>query len=92
MVRADDRHLQWVVVRPDTLEEGDVSEYVVHDEIVSSLFRPDHTRMANVAHFMCELVTDDTTWQRWRGRMPVVVDVEASEGQQPQPSTERSAS
>lgn len=92
VVRADDRHLQWVVVRPDTLEEGDVSEYVVHDEIVSSLFRPDHTRMANVAHFMCELVTDDTTWQRWRGRMPVVVDVEASEGQQPQPSTERSAS
>ena len=74
-----DPHLQWVVVRPDTLEEGDVGEYVVHDAIVSSLFRPDHTRMANVAHFMCELVTDDTTWERWRSRMPVVVDAEPAE-------------
>lgn len=74
-----DPHLQWVVVRPDTLKEGDVSEYVVHDAIVSSLFRPDHTRMANVAHFMGDLVTDDTTWDRWRSRMPVVVDVEPAE-------------
>jgi hypothetical protein len=31
--------------------------------------------MANVAHFMCELATDDAAWQRWRGRMPVIVDV-----------------
>ena len=35
--------------------------------------------MAHVAHFMCELVTDDTTWQRWRSRMPVVVDAEPAE-------------
>jgi uncharacterized protein YbjT (DUF2867 family) len=69
-----DPQLQWVVVRPDTLIDGDVSEYAVHDELVASLFRPDHTRMANVAHFMCELSTDDPTWQRWRSRMPVVVD------------------
>jgi uncharacterized protein YbjT (DUF2867 family) len=66
--------LQWVVVRPDTLTDGDVSEYAVHDELVASLFRPDRTRMANVAHFMCELATEDPTWQRWRSRMPVVVD------------------
>jgi nucleoside-diphosphate-sugar epimerase len=77
-VGAADPSLQWVVVRPDTLEEGDVSEYVVHEGIVSSLFRPDHTRMANVAHLMCELVTDDATWQRWRGRMPVVVNAETT--------------
>ncbi len=74
-----DPHLHWVVVRPDTLEEGDVGEYVVHEAIVSSLFRPDHTRMAHVAHFMCELVTDDATWERWRGRMPVIVDAEPAE-------------
>jgi nucleoside-diphosphate-sugar epimerase len=69
-----DPQLQWVVVRPDTLTDGDVSQYAVHDELVASLFRPDHTRMANVGHFMCELSTDDRTWQRWRSRMPVVVD------------------
>ncbi|MCU0266015.1 MAG: NAD(P)H-binding protein, partial [Actinomycetia bacterium] len=70
-----DPHLQWVAVRPDTLEDGDVGGYALHETLVASVFRPDHTRMANVAHFMCELATDDAAWQRWRGRMPVIVDV-----------------
>ena len=87
-----DPHLHWVVVRPDTLKEGDVDEYVVHDAIVSSLFRPDHTRMAHVAHFMCELVTDDVTWERWRSRMPVVVDAEPAKEKASQLSGKGSAS
>ena len=49
--------VQWAVVRPDTLLEGDVSEYTLHEGLVNSLFAPDSTNMANVAHFMCELVT-----------------------------------
>jgi hypothetical protein len=77
-VGPEDGQLQWVAVRPDTLIEGDVDEYVVHDTLVASIFKPDRTRMAHVAHFMCELVTDDTTWERWRGRMPVVVDAPSS--------------
>jgi hypothetical protein len=68
--------LQWVVVRPDTLVEGDVSEYTLHEGTVASLFKPDQTRMSQVADFMCELVVDDTTWARWAGRMPVIVDSE----------------
>ncbi len=68
--------VQWAVVRPDTLLEGDVSEYSVHEDIVSSLFRPDSTNMANVAHFMCELVTDPQVWDEWRGELPVVVNAE----------------
>jgi nucleoside-diphosphate-sugar epimerase len=75
-VGPDDLHLQWVVVRPDTLTQGAVAEYRVHEALVSSLFRPDSTRMAEVAHFMCELATDDAAWQRWRGRMPVIIDAE----------------
>lgn len=74
-VGPDDPHLQWVVVRPDTLTEGEVGEYRLHDTLVASILRPNRTRMSEVAHFMCELATDDATWQRWRGRMPVIVDV-----------------
>ena len=48
--------VQWVVVRPDTLLEGDASAYSLHEHLVSSLFKPDRTNMANVAHFMCDLV------------------------------------
>jgi nucleoside-diphosphate-sugar epimerase len=73
-VGTSDPRLEWVAVRPDTLIEGDVGGYAVHEALVASIFRPDETRMANVAHFMCELATDEATWQRWRGRMPVIVD------------------
>lgn len=59
--------VSWVVVRPDSLVEGDATAYAVHDQLVTSLFRPDKTRMANVARFMADLATDDATWSRWRG-------------------------
>ena len=71
---ADGRAVQWTAVRPDSLKEGDVSAYDVHEGLVDSLFRPGQTRMSNVADFMYELVTDDDVWERWHGKLPVVVD------------------
>jgi NAD(P)-dependent dehydrogenase (short-subunit alcohol dehydrogenase family) len=73
-VGADGPFVQWVIVRPDTLVEGDVSEYAVHAGLVSSLAKPDHTSRANVAHFMCELVTDPRAWDSWQGGFPVIVN------------------
>jgi hypothetical protein len=69
--------VQWAVVRPDTLLEGEVSEYAVHEGLVNSLFAPGQTSMANVAHFMGELVTSPKTWAAWRGKAPVVVNAAA---------------
>jgi len=66
--------VQWVVVRPDTLLPGETSGYTLHAGLVSSHFAPGRTTMANVAHFMCELVTDPAAWEEWKGRMPVIVD------------------
>lgn len=66
--------LQWVAVRPDTLLEGDVSKYALHDCLVSSLLNPDNTNMANVAHFMCELTTNQKTWDDWKGKLPVITN------------------
>ena len=68
----------WAVVRPDTLLEGGVSEYALHEGLVSSLFAPDSTNMANVAHFMCELVTNPKVWDEWQGKLPVIVNIAAS--------------
>jgi nucleoside-diphosphate-sugar epimerase len=73
-VGRDDPRLHWAAVRPDTLVEGDDAAFAVPETLVASIWRPDRTRMAQVAHFMSDLVTDDRTWQRWSGRMPVVVD------------------
>lgn len=72
--------LEWAVVRPDTLLEGGVSEYTVHEGLVNGLFAPGQTRMANVADFMCQLVTSPTAWATWRGKAPVVVDVGVGRG------------
>ena len=66
--------IEWVAVRPDTLIDGDVTEYSLSSELVDGLFRPGKTNMANVAHFMCELATDATAWTRWKGSMPVIVN------------------
>jgi nucleoside-diphosphate-sugar epimerase len=73
-----DTFVQWAVVRPDTLREGDVSEYSLHEGLVSGLFAPDSTNMANVAHFMCELATSSKTWDEWKGRLPVIINAAAS--------------
>lgn len=65
-----------VVVRPDTLAEGDATPYEVHDTLVAGLFRPRTSRMANVARFLTDLAVDDEAWERWRGSMPVIVDAQ----------------
>lgn len=67
-------HVEWVAVRPDTLVEGDVTDYALHEGLVSSLAKPDQTAMSNVAHFMSELVTDPKTWAEWQGALPVIVN------------------
>jgi len=73
-VEAADPYAEWVVVRPDTLKDGDVTDYAVHEGLVDGLFRPGETNMANVAHLMCELATDAEAWATWRGRLPVIVN------------------
>lgn len=70
----DNPFIQWAVIRPDTFLEGEVSEYTLHDGLVSSLFAPDNTNMSNIAHFMCELVTNQKTWDDWQGKLPVIIN------------------
>jgi len=70
----NDPAIEWTAVRPDNLvDEGEVSAYEVHASPTrSALFDPGRTSRINVAHFMAELMTDGDTWQRWKGRMPVI--------------------
>ena len=70
----NDRAIQWVIVRPDTLVNEDaVTPYDVHPSpIRSPVFDPGRTSRANVAHFMAELIDNPETWSRWAGRMPVM--------------------
>lgn len=66
--------LAWVAVRPDTLTDAAaVTAYSLHaSPIRSAIFDAGSTSRINVAHFMAELITDDDTWRRWQGQMPVI--------------------
>ncbi len=77
-VGPNDPTMHWVIVRPDTLLEGEVSEYTLHEGLVDSLFKAGKTNMTNVAHFMCELATNPSTWADWKGKQPVIVNATAN--------------
>jgi len=67
-------HLEWVVVRPDSLIDGEqVTEYVLHPSPTrSAMFNPGKTSRIQVAHFMARLILDDKLWDTWQGQMPVI--------------------
>ncbi len=73
-VGTNDSAIEWVAVRPDTLvNENSVTEYAIHPSPTrSAIFNAGKTSRINVAHFMAELIADDDTWGRWKGRMPVI--------------------
>ena len=85
-VGASNRFVQWTAVRPDTLLPGDVSEYTLHEGLVNGLFAPGSTNMANIAHFMCELVTNPKTWAEWKAKLPVIINAVAASATTSQPA------
>lgn len=70
----NDSKIEWIAVRPDGLiDEEKVSEYEIHPSpIRSAIFDPGKTSRINVGHFMADLITNDVTWNKWKGQMPVI--------------------
>lgn len=70
----NDPALQWVAVRPDSLENEDViSEYeFIPSPTRSAIFDSGKISRINVAHGMAELATNDAVWEHWKGRTPVM--------------------
>jgi hypothetical protein len=66
--------IEWAAVRPDGLIDlDDVSDYELHPSPTrSAIFDAGQTSRINVGCFMAELVVDDSVWEQWKGRMPVI--------------------
>lgn len=61
------------------LNEDKVTRYEAHASPTrSALFNAGQTSRINVAHFMADLITDDDTWNRWKGKMPVIYNTASS--------------
>ena len=76
----NNRAIEWAAVRPDNLtDEENVTEYEVHPSpIRSAIFNAGRTSRINVGHFIAELITDDSTWNKWKGQMPVIYNMASS--------------
>jgi hypothetical protein len=49
-------HIEWSIVRPDSLIDADVSSYDITGSPVTGILSGRPTSRANVAHFMTQLI------------------------------------
>lgn len=73
-VGQDNPQIEWSVVRPDSLIDADaISAYEIHPSpTAKTVFGKRQTSRVNVAYFMAELIADQSLWQQWKGKVPVV--------------------
>ena len=78
----NNKKIEWVVVRPDTLvNEDKKTEYKVFDSpIRSPIFDAGTTSRINVGNFMAELIINETKWNEWKGKMPVIYNTSSMKG------------
>ncbi|KAG0249960.1 hypothetical protein BG011_008784 [Mortierella polycephala] len=73
-VGASEKSIEWTVVRPDSFIDGEVSEYKTLDSIQHPFYEPDYVTKANIAHFVCELVQNSETFDKFKFKMPIIID------------------
>ncbi len=78
----NDGVIEWVVVRPDNLiDDTETTEFVVYPSPMrSAIFDAGVTSRINVGCFMADLISEDDTWQQWKGQMPVIYNKQLETG------------
>ena len=69
------RHIDWCVVRPDSLINAAVSGYEIKESPSTGILTARPTTRSNVAHFMTDLIENVELWNTWKSRMPVIMNV-----------------
>ena len=73
-----DNAIAWIAVRPSALvDEENASEIEVHPSPIRSILNDGQISRINVGYFMADLITDDKTWNTWKGQMPVIYNKES---------------
>ncbi len=78
MSNMDAPSIEWTVVRPTDLINGNATDYELFDKPQKGLFgnaKEGVATRANVAKVMVDMIMNDELWNDWKGRMPVVHDV-----------------
>jgi hypothetical protein len=75
VIGTKNKFIEWSAVRPGDLIDDDVSPYdLTPSSPVSAIFAGAKATRSNVAHAMCELITNEELWARWKGRFPVILN------------------
>lgn len=69
-------HIEWCVVRPDSLIDDQVSAYEITESPTTGIFTGRPTSRENVAHFMIDLISNEEVWNEWRFRAPVIMNAQ----------------
>jgi hypothetical protein len=59
------------------LVDANVSPYDVIESPATGLFTGRPTTRSNVAHFMTQLIEDESLWDTWKFNMPVIMNAQA---------------
>jgi len=80
-VGSSNKRIEWVAVRPDSLiNEKASTEYDIYSSPQrSAIFNAGKTSRINVAHFMAQLISNDSTWDKWNYQMPVIYNTHINE-------------
>jgi nucleoside-diphosphate-sugar epimerase len=73
-VGKENNHIEWCIVRPDSLIDAEVSPYDIKESPVTGVFSGRPTTRSNVAQFMTELIGAAELWSTWKYRMPVIMN------------------
>ncbi len=68
--------IEWCCVRPDSLINAEISNYEVTHSPTTGITSGRPTARKNVANFMAELVENSDTWNKWKLKMPVIMNVQ----------------
>ena len=66
--------VEWSVVRPTDLQDGDTCDFEIFPKPQGSLFGAGIATRANVAKFMVDLILKDEKWSQYKYQMPVLHD------------------
>jgi len=64
--------LEWTVVRPTDLTDGQATEYALFDKPQGSLFGSGAACRANVAKCMVDMILNEDKWEEYKFKMPVL--------------------
>jgi len=70
----DNKSIQWVIVRPDSLVNEDVVSLYENfsSPTRSAIFNAGKTSRINVADFMSRLIREKELFNKWQGQMPLI--------------------